>query len=78
MVLDFASSLLLWLSLVALSIPESGVDPSTRRKVEKIAQSETFEAIAREWFATFSVNFVHPGERATRVRSSETLLCFRI
>src|SRR5215467_4177756 len=28
-----------------------GIDPSAKRKAEKAAQSDTFEAIAREWLA---------------------------
>jgi hypothetical protein len=29
----------------------SGIDPGTKRKAEKVAQGNTFEAIAREWLA---------------------------
>jgi integrase len=32
----------------------SGVDPGAKRKAEQIAIADTFEAIAREWFAKFS------------------------
>src|SRR3981081_4225421 len=35
----------------------SGVDPSAKRKAEKIAGADTFEAVAREWFAKFSTNW---------------------
>ena len=35
----------------------SGVDPSAKRKAEKIAGADTFEAVAREWFAKFSANW---------------------
>lgn len=31
-----------------------GVDPSAKRQAEKEARADTFEAIAREWFAKFS------------------------
>ncbi len=31
-----------------------GIDPGAKRQAEKIAQSDTFEAIAREWFDKFS------------------------
>jgi hypothetical protein len=35
----------------------SGVDLSEKRKAEKVAGSDSFEAVAREWFAKFSVNW---------------------
>jgi integrase len=35
----------------------NGVDPGVKRQVEKAAAGDTFEAIAREWFAKFSVNW---------------------
>jgi integrase len=35
----------------------SGVDPSAKRKAEKVASADTFEAVAREWFAKFSANW---------------------
>jgi integrase len=35
----------------------SGVDPSAKRNAEKIAGADTFEALAREWFAKFSTNW---------------------
>lgn len=35
----------------------SGVDPSAHRKAEKVADADSFEAVAREWFAKFSVNW---------------------
>jgi Phage integrase central domain/Arm DNA-binding domain len=41
----------------AKKIRRSGVDPSKHRQAEKIALGETFEAIAREWFAKFSTNW---------------------
>ncbi len=34
-----------------------GVDPGEKRKSEKSAQVDTFEAIAREWFAKFSAGW---------------------
>ncbi len=36
---------------------ENGVDPSLRRKAEKVADADTLEAVAREWFAKFSANW---------------------
>jgi len=33
-----------------------GVDPSVKRKAEKAATAESFEAVGREWFAKFSRN----------------------
>lgn len=30
-----------------------GIDPSTKRRVEKVAQADTFEAIGREWYEKF-------------------------
>ena len=35
----------------------TGADPSAKRKAEKIAQADSFEAVAREWFAKFSANW---------------------
>src|SRR6185312_12443761 len=35
----------------------NGIDPGVKRQVEKAAEGETFEAIAREWFAKFSANW---------------------
>lgn len=35
----------------------NGVDPGVKRQVEKAAAGDTFEAIAREWFAKFSANW---------------------
>lgn len=34
-----------------------GVDPSAKRKAEKVAEADSFEAVAREWFAKFSANW---------------------
>ena len=34
-----------------------GIDPSNKRKAEAMADVESFEAIAREWFAKFSPNW---------------------
>ena len=41
----------------AKKLHKSGVDPSVRRQIEQRVTAETFEAIAREWFAKFSVNW---------------------
>src|SRR3954470_51713 len=41
----------------AKKLHKSGVDPSARRQIEQRVTAETFEAIAREWFAKFSVNW---------------------
>ena len=38
----------------AKKLHKSGVDPSVRRQIEQKVTAETFEAIAREWFAKFS------------------------
>jgi integrase len=35
----------------------SGVDPGAQRKAQKVAGADTFEAVAREWFAKFSTNW---------------------
>jgi hypothetical protein len=35
----------------------SGVDPSAKRKAEKVASADTFEAVVREWFAKFSASW---------------------
>ena len=35
-----------------------GQDPAVQRKIEQIAKADTFEAIAREWFAKFSPHWV--------------------
>jgi len=34
-----------------------GIDPGAQKKATKAAESETFEAIAREWFAKFAPNW---------------------
>jgi len=34
----------------------SGIDPSVKRRTETIAESDSFEAVAREWFTKFSAN----------------------
>jgi integrase len=34
-----------------------GIDPSAKRRTEKMASGDTFEAIAREWFDRFSPNW---------------------
>lgn len=35
----------------------NGVDPAAKRRAERFASANTFEAIAREWFSKFSVNW---------------------
>jgi integrase len=35
-----------------------GIDPSAQKKATKAAEAETFEAIAREWFAKFQASWV--------------------
>ena len=35
----------------------NGIDPSAKRRTEKMASSDTFEAIAREWFDKFSASW---------------------
>jgi hypothetical protein len=35
----------------------SGIDPSVKRKAEKTASTDTFKAVAREWFTQFSANW---------------------
>jgi|ERR1017187_1380536 integrase len=45
----------------------AGIDPGEKRKAEKVAQGDTFEAIAREWLALQEpklapLTFVRPGE----------------
>jgi hypothetical protein len=35
----------------------NGSDPSAKRKAEKVAQADSFEAVAREWFTKFSVSW---------------------
>jgi hypothetical protein len=35
----------------------SGIDPSVKRRTEQIAESDSFEAVAREWFTKFSPNW---------------------
>ncbi len=34
-----------------------GIDPAAKRRAEKMARGDTFEAIAREWFEKFSPNW---------------------
>jgi hypothetical protein len=38
-----------------------GVDPGVKRKVEKAATADSFEAVARDWFAKFSANWAPAG-----------------
>lgn len=46
-----------------------GIDPGAKRQAEKIAQSDSFEAVAREWFAKFSPNWApsHSSKIITRL-----------
>jgi integrase len=46
-----------------------GVDPGAERQAEKIAQSDTFESVAREWFDKFSPNWAttHSSKIITRL-----------
>src|SRR5690348_15141883 len=44
-----------------------GIDPGEKRKAERVADAETFEAVAREWLAKFSGQWVpEHGERIVR------------
>jgi hypothetical protein len=47
----------------------SGIDPSVRRKAEKVAESDSFEAVAREWFTKFSTGWApsHSGKIIRRL-----------
>ena len=42
----------------ARALLTQGIDPSVKRKATKVAEAETFEAIAREWFASFAPTWV--------------------
>ena len=42
----------------ARTLLADGIDPGDKRKAETAAGAETFEAIAREWFAKFSTRWV--------------------
>lgn len=46
-----------------------GIDPGAKRQAEKLAQSDSFEAVAREWFAKFSPNWApsHSSKIITRL-----------
>ena len=46
-----------------------GIDPGAKRQAEKIAQSDSFEAVAREWFAKFSPKWApsHSSKIITRL-----------
>lgn len=35
----------------------TGIDPAAKKKAEQAAEADTFEAVAREWFAKFSTNW---------------------
>ncbi len=47
-----------------------GIDPSAKRRTEKLASGDTFEAIAREWFEKFSPNWA-PGYSSKVIRRLE-------
>jgi len=42
----------------ARKLVAAGIDPSAKRQADKVARADTFEAIAREWFAKFKPNWV--------------------
>lgn len=46
-----------------------GIDPGTKRKAETVATAETFEAVAREWFAKFAEQWApsHAGKIIRRL-----------
>src|ERR1700733_3357935 len=48
----------------------NGVDPSAKRRTEKMASGNTFEAIAREWFDKFSPSWA-PGYSSKVIRRLE-------
>ncbi len=47
-----------------------GIDPGDKRKAEAAASAETFEAVAREWFAKHSPNWA-PGHSSKIIRRLE-------
>ncbi|MGA2191495.1 MAG: Arm DNA-binding domain-containing protein, partial [Steroidobacteraceae bacterium] len=47
-----------------------GIDPSAKRRTEKMASGDTFEAIAREWFDRFSPSWA-PGYSSKVIRRLE-------
>lgn len=47
-----------------------GIDPGDKRKAESAAGAETFEAVAREWFAKFSTRWA-PGHSGKIIRRLE-------
>ncbi|MFT3791761.1 MAG: integrase arm-type DNA-binding domain-containing protein [Rudaea sp.] len=42
----------------ARALLADGIDPGDKRKAEALANADTFEAVAREWFAKFSTKWV--------------------
>ncbi len=48
----------------------NGIDPSAKRRTEKMASGNTFEAIAREWFEKFSPSWA-PGYSSKVIRRLE-------
>jgi integrase len=51
----------------------SGVNPAAKRRAEKYANADTFEAVAREWFGKFSANWVE-GHSSKIIRRLELYL----
>ena len=51
----------------ARKLVADGIDPSEKRKAERVANAETFEAVAREWIGKFSKQWVpEHGDRIVR------------
>lgn len=51
-----------------------GIDPSQKRQAEKFSQADSFEAIAREWFDKFSVNWVERHSSKIKARLENDIL----
>jgi len=43
----------------ARTLLASGIDPSAKRQAEKLADADTFESVAREWFAKFKTGWAN-------------------
>ncbi|MCA1851846.1 MAG: tyrosine-type recombinase/integrase [Beggiatoa sp.] len=54
----------------ARSLIARGIDPSAARKAEKVAQADSFEAVAREWFAKHAPRWA-PGHADMFIRRLE-------
>jgi integrase len=54
----------------ARKLPADGIDPGHKRKAERVAGGETFEAVGREWFAKHSPNW-KPGHADKIIRRLE-------